>query len=170
MNPTERRLKNELKRKRLEVLNKISEINKKHCVVCPFFEITSRDKCTNCQAYKQLQKLGKELSSVSNNKSKQTKQAQKSLLDTLTVKKYRAMKKTGMLDSEIVIELNTTDYYLKIWKKNNIPENMNCKLGDFTVEEYKILKDQKYKEKDIAVLKNVTVNTLYLWRKKMNLV
>lgn len=170
MNPTERRLKNELKRKRIEIMYQTTEIFKKNCEPCAMKDYDSLEACLDCPTYKQLRKLGTDLLNLSaQEKGGELHHLKESLLGTLTPDKYRKMKKAGLTDTKIAIKLNTSDYHLKMWKKEHIVKEKYSKLADFTVEEYKDLKAKKYTEKEIADMKKVAVSTLFDWRKEKNL-
>lgn len=180
MNPTERRLKNELKRKRIEIMEELTAIHKTHCEPCPLKDYDSLTACQNCQVFKDIRKLGNELIILANKKpreegnftefkKKNSNSRPRNPLKNFTKKQYFKMKDMEMSDKRIAKEMGVSHSTFCEWKRKHklVGEPISPRI---TVEEYLKLRDQGYQNKQIAEKKNMPVITLYHWRKKNNLV
>lgn len=179
MMPTERKLRKQLKLKRIEVLNKISELNSKHCVICPKFDKQSKKICWNCHVYKKIQVLGKELTNIANSKPREEakfkglegdasnfRNAQIKLA-TFTPESYLQMKENGKLDKHICRRLGVCTTVFYEWKKAHGLVNKlgNGKLANFTEEDYVQLRSEGLSKADIARRIGVSRNSIYSWVK-----
>lgn len=173
--PAERQLRKQLQQKRIEVLDKISDLTSEHCLKCPSMYKQPIDDCEECPAYSKIQELGRELIAIANSKHREesdleAEDVNKSSdvqvkLESFSPESYLRMKKNGKLDKHISRHLGVSRSVFYEWKQRHGLVTKS-KLTNFTEEEYLKLTSEGLSKADIARKFDVSADTIYKWVKR----
>lgn len=177
MMPAERQLRKQLQQKRIEVLDKISDLTSEHCLKCPSMYKQPSEGCEECPAYKEIRALGKELIDIANSKPREESDLEAEVvnkssdvqvkLDSFSPESYLRMKENGKLDEHIRKRLGVSRSAFYEWKqKNGLVIPKNNKLANFTEEEYNQLRSEGLTKSDIARKIGVSRDSIYRWVKR----
>lgn len=104
------------RKERLTIVTKLGVIELNHCQPCDKNENAQRrDACTDCPIYADIQAIGKELTSGEVIKLGRPGKSTKHV----TVKKYNALKSTGLTDSLIAEKFGVSVKQIAVFKRNN---------------------------------------------------